>query len=72
MNDDFELKGIENRKKRAVKVWKHFKTLYDAGMSVTDIAKSVKKKNGKPYSRSYIYEAFEKLKKVEKEAIHNV
>lgn len=72
MNDNFELKGIENRKKRAVKVWKHFKTLYDAGMSVDDIAKSVKKKNGKSYSRSYIYEAFEKLKQVKKEVSENV
>lgn len=64
---DFELKGIENRKKRAVDVWMKFRALYDAGLPIDEILNRVKKKNGGKYSRQYIYSAFKKLERYLKE-----
>lgn len=56
--------GIENRTKRAIKVWLKMWALYTdpvTPLTVKEIAKKVKKKNGKHYTREYVYEAFRKL-----------
>jgi geranylgeranyl pyrophosphate synthase len=62
-----ELKGIENKTKRAIEKWKLFEKHYKAGMEVEKIGRIVKKKNGKPYSRQYIYRALQKLDALRKE-----
>jgi hypothetical protein len=62
---DYQTKGIENRKKRARKVWQKMAALYNRPanpLTVAEIVRVVKKKNGKPYSRSYFYEAMAKLR----------
>lgn len=60
-------KGQENRRKRAVKKWLLMWELYThplTPLTVEQIAKKVRKKNGKAYTRQYVYKAFKKLEEM--------
>jgi DNA-binding PadR family transcriptional regulator len=61
---EYMQKGIENRHKRAVRVWLKMWELYTdpvSPMTAEAISKRLKKKNGKSYTRGYVYDAFKKL-----------
>lgn len=59
---DIKLKGHINRRQRVFPVWLKMKKYYDEGKSVSWIAFKLRKENGEPYSRQYIYHVFKKLK----------
>lgn len=65
MTDEFQLKGRENRRKRALNIWRKMWRMYSDPINplpVEEIARRIKKKNGKFYSRGYIYQAFRNLR----------
>lgn len=61
---DIELKGHKRRTERAIKTWLQFKEMYDKGMPVKDIVKTVRKPDGSKYAPQYVYRAFQKLKNI--------
>lgn len=59
-----QLKGPENRRKRAVTMWKKFYKDYNDKknpLTVEQIAKKYKKRNGQQYHPKYIYKALRLL-----------
>lgn len=64
---DFKKKAQENRSKRSVKVWLKMWALYTAPvfpMTLEEIGKRVKKKNGKHYTKAGVAHGFKRLEEM--------